>query len=148
MYLCCFCVQLQEWSSWITGRKSSFSLFWGGWPISLKIFPDSAPWSRPGVFALEWKIKREKEEDNREIGKGWNQREAETQTDYLPEWDKQEGAYMERIWMTRQLIWPNWFRLSLFELPVCFQANIYLPQSGGLLNFSDKYPTSLHTGLV
>lgn len=28
-------------------------------------------------------------------------------------------AYMmERIWMTRQLISPNWFRLSVFELPV------------------------------
>lgn len=26
---------------------------------------------------------------------------------------------MERIWMTRQLISPNWFWLSVFELPAC-----------------------------
>lgn len=29
-----------------------------------------------------------------------------------------EAYTMERIWMTRQLISPNWFWLSLFELPV------------------------------
>lgn len=56
--------------------ESSFSLFWGGDLFPWKYF--LTPWSRPGVFALEWKIKREKEEDNREIGKGLNQRETET----------------------------------------------------------------------
>lgn len=30
-----------------------------------------------------------------------------------------EAYRMERIWMTRPLISPNWFRLSLFELPAC-----------------------------
>lgn len=55
---------------------------------------------------------------------------------------------MERIWMTRQLISPNWFWLSVFELPVrrsSFSRQTgYLLQSEVLLNFSYEYQTSPH----
>lgn len=73
--------------------------------------------------------------EQRDTWKGWrrergNQRETDAQRKRNKKSERElkqiiylsginrEAYTMERIWMTRQLISPNWFWLSLFELPV------------------------------